>query len=175
MTSRRPQQFGFSLIEAMVALLVIAVGLLGIAGMQAWSLSETHNARLQSIASIEASNMATYISTNASFWTTQALGHTASVTAGSPPTITATGLASGSSCLNITCTDAQIANANLKEWGSSSELGLLPQGRGTITCGTQGTSTTCTIVVGWTSQQLANTTTAQGLASSATYQLVVMP
>ena len=56
MTRRsRPAQIrGFSLVEVMVAVVVICTGLLGIAKLQALSLSNTSTARLRSLAAMEA-------------------------------------------------------------------------------------------------------------------------
>ena len=49
---------GFSLVEVMVAVIVICVGLLGIAKMQALALSNTTTSRLRALAAIEAAGLA---------------------------------------------------------------------------------------------------------------------
>ena len=45
---------GFSLVEIMVALLILSIGLLGVAGLQTAGLRENHNAYLRSQAALDA-------------------------------------------------------------------------------------------------------------------------
>lgn len=61
---------GFSLVEVMVAVIVICVGLLGIAKMQALALSNTTTARLRSLAAIEAASLAAAMHSNRLYWAT---------------------------------------------------------------------------------------------------------
>ena len=51
-------QHGFLLMEVLIALLVLMVGLLGVAGMQAISLNNNHSAYLRSQANVQAHEMA---------------------------------------------------------------------------------------------------------------------
>src|ERR1700730_15922206 len=53
----RPQR-GFTLIEVMVAVIVLSAGLRGVAKMQALALSSTNVANVRSIAAIEAASLA---------------------------------------------------------------------------------------------------------------------
>src|ERR1700754_3026480 len=59
---------GFSMIEVMVALIIISVGLLGIAKMQALALSSTGTARLRSLAAIEAASLASVMHSDRAYW-----------------------------------------------------------------------------------------------------------
>src|SRR5689334_6960443 len=59
---------GFSLIEVMVAVIVICVGLLGIAKMQALALSNTTTARMRSLAALEAASLAAAMHSNRQYW-----------------------------------------------------------------------------------------------------------
>jgi type IV pilus assembly protein PilV len=69
--SRRPTRpgiRGFSLVEVMVAIVVICTGLLGIAKLQALSLSNTSTARLRSLAALEAASLASAMHSNRQYW-----------------------------------------------------------------------------------------------------------
>ena len=61
---------GFSLIEVMVAILIISIGLLGVAKMQALSLSNTGNSRLRALAAVEAGSIASMMQADRGYWTT---------------------------------------------------------------------------------------------------------
>jgi len=63
---------GFSLIEVLVALVIIGVGMLGIAKIQALAYSSTATASLRSLAAIEASSLAAAMRANQNYWTTAA-------------------------------------------------------------------------------------------------------
>ena len=56
---------GFTLIEVLAAMLVIGIGLLGIAGLTAFGVSRSHNAYLTSMASLHSENIAELMRANA--------------------------------------------------------------------------------------------------------------
>ena len=86
------QSRGFSLIEVMVALIVLSVGLLGVAKMQALSLSSTTISNKRSMAAIEAASLAAAMHVNRGYWNAAdaaaakiaVAGTTVSVTSGAP-------------------------------------------------------------------------------------------
>jgi type IV pilus assembly protein PilV len=59
---------GFSLVEVMVAIVVICIGLLGIAKMQAMALSTTNMSRQRSLAAMEAASIASAMHSNRAYW-----------------------------------------------------------------------------------------------------------
>ena len=59
---------GFSLVEMLVALLVISIGLLGIAKMQALALSNTSGGRIRALAAIEAGDWPRRSPPNRNYW-----------------------------------------------------------------------------------------------------------
>lgn len=60
---------GFTLIEVMVALFVTAVGLLGIAKIQALAYASTGTASVRSLVALEAAGLAASMHTNRVYWT----------------------------------------------------------------------------------------------------------
>ena len=81
----RARSAGFSLVEVMVAVVVICVGLLGIAKMQAMSLSTTTTSRQRALAALQAASMASAMHSNRQYWVGTAVGaaaFTATITHG---------------------------------------------------------------------------------------------
>jgi type IV pilus assembly protein PilV len=59
---------GFSLVEVMVALIVICVGLLGIAKLEALMLSSTGSSRLRSLVALQAASLAASMHADRNYW-----------------------------------------------------------------------------------------------------------
>jgi len=78
---------GFSLVEVMVAVVVICVGMLGIAKMQALALSNTNTSRLRALAAIEAASLASAMHSNREYWAGNAPPTTINVSAAANPQI----------------------------------------------------------------------------------------
>ena len=140
---------GFTLVEVMVALLVISIGLLGIAKMQALAMASTGTARMRSVAAIEAASMASMMHANRAYWAGIASGttETVTVTASSssfstsdttvaPPsgcTATAT-----TPCCNSTlttlCSTKQMAGQDLTYWSYDLKQTMPPNTTAKIIC-----------------------------------------
>jgi type IV pilus assembly protein PilV len=190
---------GFSLVEVMVAVVVICVGLLGIAKMQALALSNTSNARLRSLAAFQAASLASAMHSNRDYWAATAPALiTATPNGGLAPTLAGSdaamlGLATGNlatwpaepaSCVEITCQPINLAAFDLAWWLSSLNA-LLPSPGATISC-TQTAPAACTIQISWTENVVSQNTSeinksgAGGGASvqqfqNPTYTLYVEP
>ncbi|MDP3330642.1 MAG: type IV pilus modification protein PilV [Methylococcaceae bacterium] len=107
---------GFTLIEVLIAMLVLAVGLLGLAGLQATSLKNNQSAYNRSQATQLAYDLADRIRANLAGKTTYTTG-TATATA---------------ACLTTAgCTKEAMAENDLKEWNDAITA-TLPSGTGTI-------------------------------------------
>src|SRR5579862_4613605 len=78
---------GFSLIEVMVAVVIICIGLLGIAKLQAMSLSNSTMSRQRAIAAIQAASLASSMHANRNFWAAQNLGLEITIAPGNVVTI----------------------------------------------------------------------------------------
>lgn len=57
-------QRGFTLLEAMIALVIFSVGLLGLAGMQMTGMQSNHSAMMRTIATLQSYDMAERIRSN---------------------------------------------------------------------------------------------------------------
>lgn len=176
MNTRRMQP-GFSLIEVLIALVVIAIGLLGIAGMQALAISNTSTARQRSLAAIQAASMGSMMRANRGYWE-----------AASSVNVTATGSSSGTSwasttlsgslsgqgadCSALACTPIQMAAYDLQNWGRYIAQ-QLPKGVGQVQCAT-GTPVSCQVSVSWAEKTVA-LNAGPGSSATQTYTLVVQP
>jgi type IV pilus assembly protein PilV len=176
---------GFSLIEVMVALIVIAVGLLGIGKMQALAIASTTSASMRSLAAIEAASLAGSMHANRDYWdatppvTTTVTGTTiTSTTAGFP--------AAGSDCTDgdvgatLPCSTTALASYDLEQWALALNQ-LLPNATATINCPNQTAPLSCTIQISWSEKAVAiNSTEAANVATTEqfdtpTYTLYVEP
>jgi type IV pilus assembly protein PilV len=165
---------GFSLIEVMVSLIVICVGLLGIAKLQALSLSNTTTSRLRALAAIEAASLAAAMHSNRQYW-----GATPPVTvtvtaSAAPPSIASTDAAlqtatnndlnptntqPSTACIGTVgggalCTAVPLAAFDLARW-TVSLAALLPNATAAINCppiAGGAAPASCTIQVCWTEQ-----------------------
>jgi type IV pilus assembly protein PilV len=181
---------GFSLIEVMVAVLVISIGLLGIAKMQALSLSNTSNSRLRALAAVESGSIASAMQADRGYWTTlTTVGAdlTVSITGA---TINATGTSDSTLLTNPTCTGLaasctvnQMAAYDLQTWATALNT-VIPNESATIDCNEPAATlvVTCTITISWienlvnsNSAQTVNNATTQTALATPTYTLVVEP
>lgn len=112
-------QHGFTLLEAMIALVIFSIGLLGLAGMQSIGVRNNQTGYLRTIAMQQAYNMADSMRANM-----------VGVRAGNYDSL-AVGAASSQDCVKSTCTTAQLAQSDFFEWDQilSNEL---PSGRGSV-------------------------------------------
>jgi type IV pilus assembly protein PilV len=158
---------GFSLVEVMVALVVVSIGLLGIAKMQALALSSTGTAKMRSLASIEAASLASTLRADRNYWSaiaanlTVTVANSGSVSSAQNATLNA---APASHCTSVTtpCTSAQIAAQDLSDWAKTL-IAVLPAGSAVIQCNIDATGTNpvgCRIQLTWNENVIAlNTAT----------------
>lgn len=120
---------GFTLLEIMIAVVVFAIGLLGIAGLQVAGMRFTHGSGLRSVATMQAENMADRMRANVAGTKN---GHY-NVT-GAMPTEYDT------DCSTATCTSEELATFDLVTWNSAavgdkpheSNADILPDGEGVV-------------------------------------------
>ncbi len=160
------KESGFSMLEVLVSMIIIMIGVLGIAGMQLLAINNTEVARYQSLAALLASSMATGMQSNAAYWGTpsSSIGVTGT---------TITGIASGgTSCLNAVCTPTQLAAYDLTNWGQAL-ASTLPNGSGTIACTLIPAPTVCTLTLNWSEKTVASLGTPAGSPVPMSYKTMV--
>lgn len=171
-TSLRTRQRGFSLVEVMVALVICAVGLLGLAKMESLALSSTSVANSRSLAAIEASSIAAAMHANPGYWAAGFAPATTIVSAANnfsaaPPCMTA---GAGS------CIPSAMAFYDLQQWAIALNA-VLPGYLATISCSTTGFPVTCTVQIQWTENAVAVSSRQNQIGALAvpTYVLYVQP
>ena len=115
-----PRSDGFTLIEVLVSVLVLSIGMLGIASLQATSLRHNSDSSMQTRASYIASDMADRIRANSSVAASY-VGNYVAAPFGPD----------NGSCEATTCGTAQMLANDVAEWNT--QLTELPAGQGTIT------------------------------------------
>ncbi len=165
------QSKGFSLIEVMVALIICAFGLLGLAKMESLALSSTGIAGSRSIAALEASSMAAAMHANRAYWGNSGAPNVTTVTAASAAPITP-------SCITVgACTTPQnMANYDVQQWAVALKA-VLPNFLGTITCTTSTLPINCTITIQWAEAGVAISAAQNNMSNLAvpTYTIYVEP
>lgn len=115
------KQKGFSLIEALVAFLILSVGMLGIASLQTMSLKSGHTAALRTVAVVKVDEILESMRSNP----TAVLNYAA----GTADMGTDNGC-SQTTVMAVTCTPAQLALDELFRW-KRSLIEALPNNAGT--------------------------------------------
>ncbi|HHH44346.1 MAG TPA: type IV pilus modification protein PilV [Gammaproteobacteria bacterium] len=121
---------GFTLIEVMVAVLILSIGLLGIASLQATSLRNNNDASMQTRAAYIASDMAERMRANSG----SATSYVGAPSSSPPP----------NDCVVTSCSPVDMVAYDMAEWNQL--LSTLPKGQGVITDAGSGLFT---ITVRW--------------------------
>ncbi len=131
MTTTSQREHGFTMIEVLITLVILSIGLLGLAALQANSMASNHNAFLQSQATQYAYDMGDRMRANI-----------AGVRAGNYNN--ASGIPADPACITAGCTPAQMATYDTFQWNTLLSQ-QLPAGQGTVT----GDGTDFVISVMW--------------------------
>lgn len=187
---------GFTLVEVLVTVVIMAIGLLGIAKLHALTIASTSTARLRSLAALEAASLAAAMHTNRAYWA--AAGRP-------PPRITISGSkivapddsALGSHTILCTsqsghalpiCDTTELAAYDVQTWARDLAQ-LLPNDTGTIECAAPaisapvptGAPVTCKIQIAWAEHAVAPNSQSVAQAGAApafqtpSYVLYVQP
>ncbi|MBF0340785.1 MAG: type IV pilus modification protein PilV [Magnetococcales bacterium] len=118
---KQKSQSGFTLLEVLIALVILSVGLLGLAKMQLNSIKFTNSALLRSQAVFLAYDIFERMRANRTMAVNGAYNTAFDTVVSSPP-----------DCVSSTCSTAQMVTFDLAQW-KSDLAALLPSGGGEIT------------------------------------------
>jgi type IV pilus assembly protein PilV len=177
-----PREAGFSLVEVMVTLIVMSVGLLGIAKMQALALTSTTSARMRSLVALEASSLASTMRADRAYWASVTADPIVQFASGAITKTQDNTLQPNATC---PCTPPQIAFGDLREWVQNLSQ-QVKDVQGTVSCtvplATAPAPVSCTISLNWpenlvaaNAQQAQAAQQAQTPPPRITYTLYVDP
>ena len=126
---------GMSLLEVLVAIVVLSLGLMGLAGLQAASLRNNQTAYYRSIATQQAYDMADRMRANL-----------AGVRAGDYSAL-GTNIPADPGCFNAGCSAANMAVTDHMQWNTNNAV-LLPGGQGSVQCVDGAAGAGCTASTG---------------------------
>lgn len=115
------RQSGFTMLEVLISMVIVAFGLLGVAGLQAFALKNNQSASFRSAAAVLASDIVDRIKANVQ----------GSITGDYNAPTTSSGTEVTSCLTAIGCTTGQLATHDLFEWQQRVALGL-PGGIGVV-------------------------------------------
>ena len=180
---------GFTLVEVLVSLIVISVGLLGIAKIQALAYASTGTAGVRSLAAIEAASLASAMHANRGYWSVASPANASITLQG---TLFASADSAFQAALNLAdpgciATDnssvacaspTTVAEYDLWHWARELK-GVLPNSGAVITCPNGAPPVNCTIAVTWNEKLVAINSSGNnapaGLSGTQTYSLYVEP
>lgn len=160
-TARTVQQ-GFTLLEILIALVILSVGLLGLAGLQLNGLRSNQDSYYLTQAMAQAYDMADRMRANMAGYGEGDYNNIAATVPASP----------SKDCATSTCSALEMAQYDAYQWNTANDK-LLPQGIGMVcttpspaTCNSNPTSTTRYVIVMW--DQLRNGVTGTACSGDLT-------
>ncbi|MGA9854742.1 MAG: type IV pilus modification protein PilV [Gammaproteobacteria bacterium] len=154
---------GFSLLEVLIALVILSVGLLGIAGLMATTLKSNDSAYMRTQATTLAYNMLDRMRTNL------AATNTLTYNVTMPASATTS---NSEACTTGSCSYTDLAAYDMGQW--EYDLGqTLPQGRGSITSVAAGGPVSVTITVLWNDSRAQASLQKTGAPVATTFSLSV--
>ncbi len=151
---------GFTLLEVLVAILVLSVGLLGLAGLQAYGTRHNNSAYLRTQANQQLYDMVDRMRAN--------LGGADNGNYDAMPVI---GANLSMDCTAVACTSAQMATYDMEVWEKANRE-LLPSGTGNIVNNGDGTFT---VSVSWSEEYTREESHTAGTSLTRTVSLTFVP
>ena len=172
----RAASSGFTLLEVMVALVVLSIGLLGILKLEASAVASTAIASQRSLVALEAASLAASMHVNRGYWNSAdpagaaitVTGTTVSVAGAFAPNL-ATSIGAPPTCTSTTtpCSVTDMAAYDLGQWALALNSILLNHNyTALINCGITSPQS-CNITITWSENTVAmNTTEASAQVSN---------
>ncbi len=173
MKYRRFASAGITLIEVLVTLVIMSVGVLGVAKMQATALSNTQVSRVRSLVALQAESLASTMRSNGAYWGT--VGAIRSFTAASTTvTSSAPGMGGSTNCASSNCTAEQLAGDDVGQWVRNMNT-YFPSYTAAVACNTAAAPVSCTIRVNWSEKYVAmNLSTAASAPAMTSRQSLTL-
>jgi type IV pilus assembly protein PilV len=162
MIARYHLEKGFFMLEVLITMVVMAIGMLGIAAMLMVAHKASSSSYLRQQASQSVSNMIDKMRANRQAAISGNYNISDLVASGAP-TIPAS---PSPSCVTASCTTTQLAAYDAWYW-LANDVGQLPNGAGSITTTLSGTNTLVTVTVQWNDSPAQTTLGASGQVSSS--------
>jgi type IV pilus assembly protein PilV len=121
---------GFTLLEILIAIVVLSFGLMGLAGIQAVGIKNTHSANLRTLAIQQAYDMADRMRANAD-------GVISGQYSALPATLPAT-IPADPGCISTGCSSSQLRDYDQRLWNLNNSA-MLPSGTGGVVLATGAT------------------------------------
>lgn len=154
----RNSQIGFSMIEVLVTLMVVALAMLGAVGLQTQALRMGQGGQFRAQAVFLVGDLAERIESNK----VGAVAGAYVVANSSTPTATS------NSCTTTVCMQDQLADADLSQW-ENALVQTLPQASWSVTQTTTGNPTTYTILVSWVDRRNSTAYSSAGTGETFSY------
>ncbi|CAJ0865570.1 type IV pilus modification protein PilV [Ralstonia flatus] len=167
----RDSAAGFSLIEALITLVVVGVGLLGLAKIQAAAVSNTQTSRTRSLIALQTESLVAAMHGNRAFWavpnTAPATFGASSVAVADSRGVLSTAVPSCPDASGNGCTPDKLAAYDLQQWALSMNTSF-PGYTATGNCSTAATlPVSCNVTVTWIEKTIAvNANTASAAAAA---------
>ena len=145
---------GFTLIEVMIALLVTATGLLGVAKIQAASIANTKISGSRALIALQTGSLVSAMHANPAYWASGTAPLQWTVSKASPLSDPVLGInVSAFAPCNSGCTPEQLAALDVQEWASSMAV-QFPTYKAKVNC-SNTKPINCTVFVQWDEKSIA--------------------
>lgn len=153
----RATQHGFSMLEILITLVIIATALLGTAGLQVYAMRVNQSGQFRTQAVFLASDIAERMEAN----------RTAAVAGNYAVAATSTASTAATDCATAACSITTLAAWDISEWENAIVALGLPQAAWSITQTTAGNPSTYEIFIQWTDRSSQKSATGETFSYTA--------
>jgi len=175
---------GFTLVELLVTLVIVAIGMLGLVKLEAAAVAESGVSRIRSLMTYQAESLAAMMRANRGYWGATTGAAPGFTLAAGGASITDTGGANsmdttGTNCVSTTatpnvCTPSQLANFDITQTWFQAYTHQFPGGSAVVACTvTANLPTTCDITLSWSEHYVAINGTAKTGTTGSTVNMVL--